>query len=622
MKKDLKIQERKGITLVALVITIIILLILSGISIQAITNTGLFKNAKKAKELSNEKSAEEKIKLILSEWVIKNTTDGTTLIEFLSEKLEENQIEDFEYNEENETYEIIIDKQIITINKNGEILEIEKSGPRPIISEIKIVNINGEEIPEKSIEVGSQKIYIKFKVSIENGEIKQVKIQNKEVYLENEQYSYEVTENGNYTFEITGKVNDEIYSKNKTIVINKYDTLPAVPIITSSFGYPILNEYGIENKNIISIKFDENNETKNYYSFDEKNWQEYKGEINADGNQTIYAKSVKSGGLFSSVKKTITRPTDAIGYQAFDGDDSTYYRVDKSGTYDNCIGIDKTAWGKSIQIHVGFPRLNYVTFYFYDSNGNKLENSLSFPRKDGVTNETKKIEIPQNAVIMKANMYLNSMAGTRIDFYEIKLDTKPTIKIEEKYGIIKENEIEKPKNLIKLKYYSTNSIRKYKIGENEEWKDYNDEIIEMNIGEKLYAKGINVDGKESSILEYTANKKSDAIGYQAFDGDDSTYYRVDKSGTYDNCIGIDKTAWGKSIQIHVGFPRLNYVTFYFYDSNGNKLENSLSFPRKDGVTNETKKIEIPQNAVIMKANMYLNSMAGTRIDFYEMKITK
>ena len=44
MKK--KINREKGITLIALVITIIILLILAGISISALTNQGLFKNAK------------------------------------------------------------------------------------------------------------------------------------------------------------------------------------------------------------------------------------------------------------------------------------------------------------------------------------------------------------------------------------------------------------------------------------------------------------------------------------------------------------------------------------------------------------------------------------------------
>ena len=50
-------KNQKGITLVALVITIIILLILAGISISTLTNTGIFEKAKDAKEKSE---AEEK----------------------------------------------------------------------------------------------------------------------------------------------------------------------------------------------------------------------------------------------------------------------------------------------------------------------------------------------------------------------------------------------------------------------------------------------------------------------------------------------------------------------------------------------------------------------------------
>ena len=50
-------KENKGITLVALVITIIILLILATISIQSLTNTGLFAKAQEAKEKSQ--NAEE-----------------------------------------------------------------------------------------------------------------------------------------------------------------------------------------------------------------------------------------------------------------------------------------------------------------------------------------------------------------------------------------------------------------------------------------------------------------------------------------------------------------------------------------------------------------------------------
>ena len=42
------LRSKKGITLVALVITIIILVILAGISIASLTNSGLFENARLA----------------------------------------------------------------------------------------------------------------------------------------------------------------------------------------------------------------------------------------------------------------------------------------------------------------------------------------------------------------------------------------------------------------------------------------------------------------------------------------------------------------------------------------------------------------------------------------------
>lgn len=45
-------RGQKGITLVALVITIIILLILAGISIAALRDTGLFERAQEAKNAS------------------------------------------------------------------------------------------------------------------------------------------------------------------------------------------------------------------------------------------------------------------------------------------------------------------------------------------------------------------------------------------------------------------------------------------------------------------------------------------------------------------------------------------------------------------------------------------
>ena len=47
-------RENKGITIIALVITIVILLILAGISISVLTNTGLFEKAKYAKKKSDD----------------------------------------------------------------------------------------------------------------------------------------------------------------------------------------------------------------------------------------------------------------------------------------------------------------------------------------------------------------------------------------------------------------------------------------------------------------------------------------------------------------------------------------------------------------------------------------
>ena len=56
MKKH---KSTRGITLIALVITIIILLILAGISISALTNQGLFKNAKDAQNATEKAEAEQ-----------------------------------------------------------------------------------------------------------------------------------------------------------------------------------------------------------------------------------------------------------------------------------------------------------------------------------------------------------------------------------------------------------------------------------------------------------------------------------------------------------------------------------------------------------------------------------
>ena len=85
MKKTLK--NAKGITLVALVITIIILLILATISIQSLTNTGLFKNAEKAREETNKATENQEKRLNEYEDEINKYVSGTTQTQKLADKV-------------------------------------------------------------------------------------------------------------------------------------------------------------------------------------------------------------------------------------------------------------------------------------------------------------------------------------------------------------------------------------------------------------------------------------------------------------------------------------------------------------------------------------------------------
>ena len=54
-------KNEVGITLVALIVTIIILLILAGISIQGLTQTGLFEKANQSKRTTENSQEEENI---------------------------------------------------------------------------------------------------------------------------------------------------------------------------------------------------------------------------------------------------------------------------------------------------------------------------------------------------------------------------------------------------------------------------------------------------------------------------------------------------------------------------------------------------------------------------------
>lgn len=87
-----KNRENKGITLVALIVTIVILLILAGISISTLTNTGIFEKVQEAKRKTEEENKEEQRKIAQMEALInkeKTTYKGITIPEgFTPTKIE------------------------------------------------------------------------------------------------------------------------------------------------------------------------------------------------------------------------------------------------------------------------------------------------------------------------------------------------------------------------------------------------------------------------------------------------------------------------------------------------------------------------------------------------------
>ena len=162
VKKEL-LKNDKGITLIALVITIIILLILAGVAIATLTGeNGLFARAKQAKQTQTESEMKEKLNLSIQELQVEKLTEATLddiTQEWLTQKLSE-------YNpilKENETAE----GKKVTLQKDGVI----KSYFIDINLNItEIVNENNIEFSYeiKSRNNGTIQILIKVKDS-ENG---------------------------------------------------------------------------------------------------------------------------------------------------------------------------------------------------------------------------------------------------------------------------------------------------------------------------------------------------------------------------------------------------------------------------------------------------------------------
>ncbi len=158
MKKQ-KIKER-GITLIALVITIIVLLILAGVTLNIVINTGLLSNTENATYLYEEKAIQEALSLEITNYEI-NTMNETTkdYFGYLQKEgiITEQSGGETEEDEKGKKAEVITKKLINTTTKrkyylyaNGELyVEILKSDVEKYIGTLWDGNGVIEEVPEE-----------------------------------------------------------------------------------------------------------------------------------------------------------------------------------------------------------------------------------------------------------------------------------------------------------------------------------------------------------------------------------------------------------------------------------------------------------------------------------------
>ena len=236
MKKNL--FRENGITLVALVITIIVLLILAGISIQSITNTGLFANAKQAKEKSMEGQLKEEITLAIQSIQAEEVYKGNSVtLETLAGGQLEKELKDItaeltdgEINGEYKDYEYTIDSNFnVTIN-----------GP------VTGVRIKGSAEVQTGYVFEGNTVEIKVTASITEGTITGIEAPEGATIKTDTSTTekvYTVNKNGAYTFKITS---DSGKTKNITANVENILGAPQIKIsdITeNSFKINVENSY-------------------------------------------------------------------------------------------------------------------------------------------------------------------------------------------------------------------------------------------------------------------------------------------------------------------------------------------------------------------------------------------
>ena len=209
MKKLQTKKSNTGITLITLVITIVVLSILAGVSINTVVgDDGIIQKAKEQAEATRRASAEEEMNRLVLEYQLAKNDE--TLESFLQEKVTEGRIDGVTDNGDGT---ITITKKVE--GKDYTITVKKPAAPTPSVKvgAIRVVSDStgaGSSLGEASTRKGTT-LYIMIESTISGG-----------TTTVSPEVPYAVTENGTYKFTVTGTVDGKTYTKNVTATVNQY----------------------------------------------------------------------------------------------------------------------------------------------------------------------------------------------------------------------------------------------------------------------------------------------------------------------------------------------------------------------------------------------------------------
>ena len=217
----MKTKEIKGITLITLAITIVVLIILAGVSINAVMgDDGIIKKAHNSANLTKEAEVKEAINRTILEFYL--TNDYETLEDFLKAKAEDGSIDSVTKNADGTLtvkkgeYSVTVENKTNSSggSSSGGSTGGETQTPEITIGEAKVVansDGTGSAITDAASVYLGNTLYITFSHSITGG-----------TTVVDKTIPYAVTKNGTYTFTVTGTVNGKSYTKNVSVTVNQF----------------------------------------------------------------------------------------------------------------------------------------------------------------------------------------------------------------------------------------------------------------------------------------------------------------------------------------------------------------------------------------------------------------